>query len=116
MLAGVLFVAAMAGGIVYLVTRVRGEDPVTAEVTEPVVDASEAMPAPVADIAPVVEPVLRPSAPDSTDQPRSLETITWTVVTSATCARPRRNRPDRNSASVRAGATVASKPSSCKAA
>ena len=83
-LAAVLFVAMVGGGVAYVVTTFSGEDSATADAAEPVVEAGGSVPAPVADNPDVVEPTPPPAVADDTDQPRSLEKITWTVATPAT--------------------------------
>lgn len=94
-LAIALFVAVVAGGVVYVVSAVRSEESATAEATEAVVDASapeadatkpvaDATPAKIDDKPPVVQPPQPPAPPDDTDRPRSLQLITWTLATPAT--------------------------------
>jgi murein endopeptidase len=83
-LAAVLFLAMIGGGVAYVVTTLRSEDPATVDAAEPVVEAGGSAPAPVADNPDVVEPTPPPAVADDTDQPRSLEKITWTVATPAT--------------------------------
>ena len=83
-LAAVLFLVVIAGGVVYFVTTLRSEGPAATEAAEAVVEASESAPAPVADVPAVVPPVQTPAVPDDPDEPRSLETITWTVAIPAT--------------------------------
>jgi len=85
--AAVFFVALIAGGVAYVVIRLRGEDPETADaaetvVDEPLVDGSGSEAAPVAEPPDVVAPVQPPAVVD--DAPRSLDRITWTVATPAT--------------------------------
>ena len=79
-----LVAAGLAGGVVYFVTTLRSEGPAATEAAEAVVEASESAPAPVADVPAVVPPVQTPAVPDDPDEPRSLETITWTVAIPAT--------------------------------
>ena len=79
-----MFLALVAGGVAFLVTKLRSEGPATADAAEPVVDASGSAPTPVANTPAVVEPAQPPALADDTDQPRSLEKITWTVATPAT--------------------------------
>jgi len=82
-LAAAMFLALVAGGVAFLVTTLRSEGPATADAAEPVVEASGSAPTP-ANTPATVEPAQSPALADDTDQPRSLETITWTVATPAT--------------------------------
>jgi murein endopeptidase len=79
-LAGVVFVAAVAGGIAYFVADRRSEDPPSEVVVEPVVVAG-APSTPVANVPSVVEPPQPPVVDEDTGHERSLETITWTIAT-----------------------------------
>ena len=84
-LAAGMFVAMVAGGVAYVGTNLRSEDPATADEAEPVVDASASTPAPVANTPQaVVEPAQPPDPPDDTAHARSLDKITWTLATPAT--------------------------------
>jgi murein endopeptidase len=85
-LAAAMFVAMVAGGVAYVVTVVRSEDPATAEAAESAVDVIGSAPAPIADVAAAVEPAQPPIASADPELPRSLEEITWTVATPATMA------------------------------
>ncbi|MBC8069481.1 MAG: penicillin-insensitive murein endopeptidase [Deltaproteobacteria bacterium] len=84
-LAGAVFLAAVAGGVAYVVTTVRSEGTEPDEAgAETVVDANESAPAPVANGPAVVVTAQPPAPPDDPDHPRSLDKIAWTVATPAT--------------------------------
>lgn len=84
-LAAVIFLAMVVGGVVYFVVLRGREGSATADAAEPAVEASASAPAPVSNVAGPVESTPPPAPPpDDVDAPRSLDRITWTVATPAT--------------------------------
>ncbi len=82
-LAVAMFVAMVAAGVAVVLFVLRSDGSASDDPAEPLDVAGASAPAPVAKDPVVVTPA-QPAVADDTDEPRSLERITWTVATAAT--------------------------------